>query len=60
MCEWIIDGSMPDHEEFVVVAIGQETWVSYWDGELWRFNDNPPGRPEIVSAWMELPSLPEG
>ena len=57
MCEWITNRSTPDHTNFVVVAIGDEVWVAYWDGQsdLWRFNDSPPARPDIINAWMELP-----
>ena len=58
--EWITDGSKPNHTNFVLIAMGQEVWVAYWSSHesLWHFNDAPSARPEIVNAWMELPSSP--
>ena len=60
MNEWITDGSIPDHMEFVLVVVGREVWVAYWGGSDWQFNDGPPARKELVSAWMELPKPPGG
>ena len=60
MCctEWNFVG-FPDHQEFVLVAIGLEVWPAYWDEPMlqWVFNDGAPAH--TVDAWMEIPEHPD-
>lgn len=62
MCEWITDDSVPDHENYVLIATGLEVWPAWYNSDQaqWEFNDGPPARRDIISAWMEMPEVPSG